>query len=49
MDYYRAFLEDLITVMRNADADAVSLIVSLIRSGASNDEVYHAIQQLQSD
>ncbi|CAI7605360.1 unnamed protein product [Penicillium bialowiezense] len=49
LNYYRTFLEDLVAVMRDGDADAVSRIVTLIRSGASNEEIYHAIQQLQAE
>lgn len=45
--YYRDFLEGLVAVMRGGQADAVAQLVALIRSGASNDEIYHAIQRAQ--
>ncbi|KAJ5322128.1 hypothetical protein MYU51_002947 [Penicillium brevicompactum] len=48
LHYYRTFLEDLVAVVRDHDADTVSRIVALIRSGASNEEIYLAIQQLQA-
>lgn len=49
LHYYRTFLEDLVAVVRDHDADTVSRIVNLIRSGASNEEIYIAIRQLQAN
>lgn len=44
LHYYRSFLENLVSVVRDGHADTVAQIVSLIRSGASNEEIHRAIQ-----
>ncbi|CAI7612711.1 unnamed protein product [Penicillium glandicola] len=47
LNYYRKFLEDLVSVMRDAHSDSVDQIVSLIRSGASNAEIHIALRRIQ--
>ncbi|OGE48456.1 hypothetical protein PENARI_c028G02194 [Penicillium arizonense] len=49
LDYYRNFLDDLVTVMRDGNQAAVAHLVDLIRSGVSKVQIHHAIQQLKSD
>ncbi|KGO65683.1 hypothetical protein PITC_007990 [Penicillium italicum] len=49
LNYYRKFLEDLVAVMRDAHSDSVAQLVSLIRSGASNQEIYNALQRVQNE
>ncbi|KXG51044.1 uncharacterized protein PGRI_066160 [Penicillium griseofulvum] len=47
LNYYRKFLEDLVGVMRDAHSESVAQIVSLIRSGASNEEIHIALQRVR--
>lgn len=47
LKYYRTFLEDLVALMRGGQTEAVAQLVALIRSGASNDKIYHFIQNVQ--
>ncbi|KAJ5375203.1 hypothetical protein N7517_007209 [Penicillium concentricum] len=49
LNYYRKFLEDLVSVVRDAHSESVSRIISLIRSGASNEEIHVAIQRVQDE
>ncbi|KAJ6149750.1 hypothetical protein N7471_000949 [Penicillium samsonianum] len=49
LNYYRKFLEDLVTVMRDAHSDAVAQLVLLIRSGASNEQIHVALQRVQDE
>jgi hypothetical protein len=49
LDYYRNFLDDLVTVMRDGNEAAVAHLVDLIRSGVSKVQIHHAIQQLKID
>ncbi|KAJ5506118.1 hypothetical protein N7453_005075 [Penicillium expansum] len=49
LDYYRKFLEDLVVVVRDANSDSVARLISLIRSGASNEEIHSALQRVQAD
>ncbi|KAJ5253195.1 hypothetical protein N7489_003605 [Penicillium chrysogenum] len=48
LNYYRKFLGDLVTVMRDAKTDSVARLVLLIRSGASNGEIHAALQRVQN-
>jgi hypothetical protein len=47
LDYYRDFLDDMVTVMRDGDAETVAHLVNLIRSGVPKVQIHHAIQQLK--
>ncbi|KAJ5972522.1 uncharacterized protein N7479_002440 [Penicillium vulpinum] len=49
LNYYRKFLEDLVGVMRDAHSESVAQIVSLIRSGASNEEIQIALQRVRDE
>ncbi|KAJ5174119.1 uncharacterized protein N7500_002050 [Penicillium coprophilum] len=49
LNYYRKFLEDLVSVMRDAHSESVARIVSLIRSGASNEEIHIALQRVRDE
>ncbi|KAK4865918.1 hypothetical protein LT330_009011 [Penicillium expansum] len=49
LHYYRKFLEDLVVVVRDANSDSVARLISLIRSGASNEEIHSALQRVQAD
>lgn len=49
LNYYRKFLEDLVAVMREAHSDSVAQLVSLIRSGASKEEIHNTLQRVQDD
>lgn len=49
LNYYRKFLEDLVAVMREAHSDSVAQLVSLIRSGASKEEIHNTLRRVQDD
>ncbi|OQE43124.1 hypothetical protein PENCOP_c003G08798 [Penicillium coprophilum] len=49
LNYYRTFLENLVSVMRDAHSESVARIVSLIRSGASNEEIHIALQRVRDE
>ncbi|CAI7591833.1 unnamed protein product [Penicillium crustosum] len=49
LNYYRKFLEDLVAVMREAHSDSVAHLVSLIRSGASNEEIHNTLRRVQDE
>ncbi|KAJ5202549.1 hypothetical protein N7449_004628 [Penicillium cf. viridicatum] len=49
LNYYRRFLEDLVAVMRDAHSDSVARLVLLIRSGASNEDIYNALRRVQDE
>ncbi|KAI2730861.1 hypothetical protein DTO027I6_648 [Penicillium roqueforti] len=49
LNYYRKFLEDLVAVVRDAHSDAVARLVSLIRSGASKEDIRLALQRVQDE
>jgi hypothetical protein len=44
LDYYRTFLDNLVSVIRDSRSDTVADILALIRSGASNEEIHRALQ-----
>ncbi|CRL29083.1 unnamed protein product [Penicillium camemberti] len=49
LNYYRKFLEDLVAVMRDAHSDSVAQLVSLIRSGASNEDIHNTLRRVQDE
>ncbi|KAJ5504499.1 hypothetical protein N7463_007373 [Penicillium fimorum] len=49
LNYYRKFLEDLVAVMRDAHSESIARIISLIRSGASNEDIHIALQRIQDE
>ncbi|KAJ5874421.1 uncharacterized protein N7529_002851 [Penicillium soppii] len=48
LEYYRRFLKDLISSIQDGDTAAVDRIVSLIRSGASNQDIHQAVQPVRN-
>jgi Mg2+/Co2+ transporter CorC len=42
-EYYRSFLEQLLDVVCNGEEETVSEVISVIRSGASHDEILAAM------
>ncbi|KAJ5297767.1 hypothetical protein N7508_008016 [Penicillium antarcticum] len=49
LNYYREFLDDMVTVMRDGNGETVQRLVNLIRSGVSKAQIHQAIQQLKND
>ncbi|KAJ5205739.1 hypothetical protein N7472_002187 [Penicillium cf. griseofulvum] len=49
LNYYRKFLKDLVGVIRDSHSESVARIVSLIRSGASNEEIHIALQRVREE
>lgn len=47
--YYKNFLEQLLDLVRNNDQADVSRMVSVIRSGASHEEILDAISVVQDE
>ncbi|KAE8146321.1 hypothetical protein BDV25DRAFT_143822 [Aspergillus avenaceus] len=47
-DYYKIFLEQLLDLVCNEDQETVARLVSVIRSGASHQDILAAISQVQS-
>ncbi|KAJ5823041.1 hypothetical protein N7447_005381 [Penicillium robsamsonii] len=49
LNYYRKLLEDLVAVIRDAHSESIARIISLIRSGASNEDIHIALQHIQDE
>ncbi|PLB39729.1 uncharacterized protein BDW47DRAFT_124403 [Aspergillus candidus] len=45
LEYYRVFLEQLLSLVCHGDQATVARMVSLIRSGASQQEIFAALSQ----
>ncbi|KAJ5762134.1 uncharacterized protein N7511_005516 [Penicillium nucicola] len=49
LDYHREFLDDMVAVMRDGNADSVQSLVTLIRSGVSKLQIHQAVQKLKNE
>ncbi|KAB8230609.1 hypothetical protein ETB97_010800 [Aspergillus alliaceus] len=47
-EYYRSFLEQLLDLVFNEDQETVARLVSIIRSGASQQEILAVMSQVQN-
>ncbi|KAB8074533.1 hypothetical protein BDV29DRAFT_156535 [Aspergillus leporis] len=47
-NYYRSFLEQLLNLLCNEDQETVARLVSIIRSGASHQDILAVISQVQN-
>ncbi|KAE8358563.1 hypothetical protein BDV27DRAFT_137507 [Aspergillus caelatus] len=48
VDYYRGFLNQLLDLLQSEDQPAIDRVISLIRSGASQEEVFATIQSINN-
>ena len=46
LEYYRAFLDQLLGVVRDGNPATVERVLSVIRSGASHQEIFAAMSQV---
>lgn len=48
-EYYTNFLEQLLGLVRHGDQESVSLMISVIRSGASQEEILKTLSEISTN